>query len=74
MVVFSTLAHTVNSPAAEWSALVRYHTKRNASEYAGLVNASESEARDLIDVTSSLRDRVRTWLSAHRPDLLEKLK
>ncbi len=43
-------------PAAEWAALVRYHTKCNSSEYAGPVNASESEARDLIEVTSALRD------------------
>ena len=70
MVVFSTLVHTVASPAAECAALLRYHTKRNSSEYAGLVNASEAEARDLIEVTRSLRDRVRAWLGAHRPDLL----
>lgn len=72
MVVFSTLPHTVASPAAEWAALARYHTKRNSSEYAGLINASDAEARDLIEMTSSLRDRVRAWLGAHRPDLLEK--
>ena len=70
MVVFSTLVHTVASPAAECAALVRYHTKRNSSEYAGLVNASEAEARDLIEATRSLRDRVRAWLGAHRPDLV----
>lgn len=70
MVVFSTLVHTVASPATEWTALTRYHTKRNSSEYAGLVNASEAEARDLIEVTNSLQNRVRAWLSAHRPDLL----
>ena len=70
MVVFSTLVHTVALPAAQCAALVRYHTKRNSSEYAGLVNASEAEARDLIELTSSLRDRVSAWLGAHRPDLL----
>ena len=72
MVVFSTLAHTVASPAAEWAALARYHTKRNSSEYVGLVNASEADARDLIEVTSSLRDRVHRWLGAHRPELLSR--
>ncbi len=70
MVVFSTLVHTVASPVAECAALVRYHTKRNSSEYAGLVNASEAEAGDLIELTSSLRGRVRGWLGVHRPDLL----
>ena len=74
MVVFSTLVHTVASPAAECAALLRYHTKRNSSEYAGLVNASEAEARDLIEVTGALRDRVRAWLGAHRPDLLSRKK
>lgn len=72
MVVFSTLVHTVALPAAQCAALVRYHTKRNSSEYAGLVNASEAEARDLIELTSSLRDRVSAWLGAHRPDLLSR--
>lgn len=72
MVVFSTLAHTVASPAADCAALLRYHTKRNSSEYAGLLNASDVDARDLIALTSMLRDRVRAWLSAHRPDLLPK--
>ena len=70
LVVFSTLVHTVASPATECASLVRYHTKRNFSEYAGLVNASEADARDLIELASSLRERVRTWLGAHRPDLL----
>ena len=70
VIVFATLVHTVGSPAAESAALVRYHTKRNSSEYAGLMNASDAEARDLIELTSELRDRVRAWLCANRPDLL----
>ena len=70
MVVFSTLTHTISSPAAEWTALVRYHTKRNSSEYAGLANVSDADARDLVEVTGSPRDRVRAWLGANRPDLL----
>lgn len=70
VIVFSTLAHTVASPAAEWSALTRYHTKRNASEYAGLTNASDAEARDLIELTGALGNRVRAWLGVHRPGLL----
>ncbi len=45
MVVFSTLVYTVALPAAESAALVRYHTKRNSSEYVGLVNASEAEGK-----------------------------
>jgi hypothetical protein len=67
LVVFTTLPHTVASPAAEWAALVRYHTKRNSTEYAGLVNASQAEARDLVQLTGALRDRLRTWLAAHHP-------
>jgi len=66
MVVFSTLVHTVDSPTAEWSALLRYHTKRNSSEYAGLSNVSAADARDLIELTSSLYDRVRA-LTMQRP-------
>lgn len=70
LVVFTTLPHTVASPAAEWAALVRYHTKRNSTEYAGLVNASQAEARDLVQLTGALRDRLRAWLAAHHPGLL----
>ena len=70
MVVFATLPHTVDSPAAEWAALVRYHTKRNSTEYAGLVNASQAEARDLIQLTGALQERLREWLAAHHPELL----
>jgi hypothetical protein len=70
IVVFSTLVHTVSSPAPECAVLLRYHTKRNSSEYAGLVNASEADARDLVEVAGSLGERVRKWLKAHRPELL----
>ena len=70
MVVFSTLPHTVESPAEEWATLARYHTKRNSSEYAGLVNATDADARDLIQVTDFLRNRVLAWIGSHRPDLL----
>ena len=70
VVVFSTLVHTVASPAEEAAVLVRYHTRRNASEYTGLVNASESEARDLIAITEALHPRLRAWLRAHRLELL----
>lgn len=72
VVVFSTLVHTVASPPAECASLVRYHTKRNSSEYAGLVNASDADARDLIELTGSLHERLLAWLGAHRPDLLPK--
>ena len=69
MVVFTTLPHTVGSPAAEWAALVRYHTKRNSTEYAGLVSASQAEARDLIELAGALRERVHGWLTNQRPEL-----
>ena len=57
-VVFQTLDMTVGAPKELWVALDRYHTKRNASEYAGAVEASEAEADDLLELARQLEAQV----------------
>ncbi len=61
-VVFQSLPHTVGVPTALWSALLRYHSKRNASEYGGLVVVTEQEAKDLLGLTAELEAIVRAKL------------
>ena len=53
-VVFQTLEATVDAPKELWVALDRYHTRRNASEYAGMVEASAVEADDLLELAQQL--------------------
>lgn len=53
-VVFQTLEATVAAPKGLWVALDRYHTRRNASEYAGMVEASAAEADDLLELARQL--------------------
>jgi hypothetical protein len=43
-VVFQTLAATIGASQELWITLDRYHTRRNASEYGGMVEASASDA------------------------------
>lgn len=53
-IVFQTLEVTVGAPKALWISLDHYHTRRNASEYAGMVEASVAEADDLLDLARQL--------------------
>lgn len=53
-IVFQTLETTVGAPKELWVALDRYHTRRNASEYAGMVEASATEADDLLELARQL--------------------
>jgi HAMP domain-containing protein len=68
-VAFQSLAHTVNAPQALWSALNRYHSKRNQSEYGGLTDASEAEAKDITALAAQLQEIVRSWVRQHKPDI-----
>ncbi|MDP2824435.1 MAG: hypothetical protein Q8O52_17360 [Sulfuritalea sp.] len=53
-VVFQALEVTVGAPKELWIALDRYHTRRNASEYSGMIEASKIEADDLLDLAKRL--------------------
>jgi len=69
-IVFQSLQHTVSAPASLWLTLDKYHDKRNASEYAGLINVSAAEADDIAALAGELNARVKAWLRSQRPDLL----
>ena len=64
-IVFQSLAHTIDAEPRLWSTLDRYHTKRNRSEYGGLVKVSDAEARDLLALATELHGRVVRWLKTH---------
>ncbi len=70
-IVFQSLVHTVGATAVLASSLNRYHTKRNRSEYDGLVTATDAEAQDILALTKDLKVLVMAWLKKHRPDLLK---
>lgn len=69
-IVFQSLVHTVQAPATLASSLNRYHTKRNRSEYEGLVPATDAEALDMVALATDLKSLVVGWLRKHRPELL----
>lgn len=68
-IVFQTLPHTIGADVALWRTLDKYHTKRNASEYAGILNVSENETEDLVNTTETLLELVVGWLKMNRSDL-----
>lgn len=53
-IVFQTLEATAEAPRELWVALDRYHTRRNASEYSAMIEASKTEADDLLDLAKRL--------------------
>ncbi len=69
-IVFQSLVHTIQAPATLASSLNRYHTKRNRSEYDGLVSATDLEAEDMVALTNNLKALVVAWLRKYRPELL----
>ena len=69
-VVFQTLGVTIGASQQLWVTLDRYHTRRNASEYGGMVEASASEAEDLLAAAQELHALFRDWLARNRPGAL----
>lgn len=68
-IVFQSLAHSIHAKEALWSSLNRYHTKRNRFEYGQWIEVTDAEARDLLNLATTLRDHLGGWLAKHRPDL-----
>ena len=68
-VVFEALEASVAAERKLWATLVRYHTRRNKSEYEGLATVSDAEARELLALATTLEERVTTWLVKFRPQL-----
>lgn len=56
--VFQTLAHTLNLPAAKWRVLAKAHDIRNTAEYQGHLQADEQLLADLVSVAEEVRTAV----------------
>lgn len=56
--VFQSLAHTLDFPAAEWRVLALCHDRRNLAEYEGVVDVDEQLLHDLLRVTGELLTQV----------------
>lgn len=67
-IVFQTLPLTVGADESIWVTLDKAHTRRNASEYEGIVEATESDAADLALTTQKLYDLLLSWIQKNRPE------
>jgi hypothetical protein len=68
-IVFQTLPLTVGADESIWVTLDKAHTRRNASEYEGIVEATESDATDIALTAQRLHDLLVSWMLRHHPDL-----
>lgn len=53
--VFQSLAHTLELPAAEWRVLALCHDRRNLAEYEGTLEIDEQLLNDLLRIAEKLR-------------------
>jgi hypothetical protein len=58
--VFQSLAHTIELPAAEWRVLALCHDRRNMAEYEGALDIDEQLLNDLLRITASLAEKLRS--------------
>lgn len=58
--VFQSLAHTLELPAAEWRVLALCHDRRNLAEYEGTLEIDEQLLTDLLRITVSLADKLQS--------------
>lgn len=58
--VFQSLAHTIELPAAEWRVLALCHDRRNLAEYEGAVEIDEQLLNDLLRITANLAEKLRS--------------
>lgn len=57
--VFQSLAHTIELPAAEWRVLALCHDRRNLAEYEGTLEIDEQLLNDLLRITANLAKKLR---------------
>lgn len=58
-VVFQALPHTVDAPAALWTAVAAVHDRRNAIEYSAALAPTQAEITDLLTQVRALDRLVR---------------
>ncbi|MBI1905281.1 MAG: hypothetical protein HYS20_03415 [Rhodocyclales bacterium] len=56
--VFQSLAHTLDMPAAEWRVLALCHDRRNLAEYEGVIELDERLLKDLLRIAGLLAEKV----------------
>lgn len=56
--VFQSLAHTLDLPAAEWRVLALCHERRNLAEYEGLIEIDQQLLTDLLRITAVLAEKL----------------
>jgi hypothetical protein len=61
--VFEVLVHTVNLAPENCRVLDDAHRKRNAAEYAGVIDMNESLVSSIIDVANEVKDRLRKLIA-----------
>lgn len=57
--VFQSLAHTLELPAAEWRVLALCHDRRNLAEYEGTLEIDEQLLTDLLRIAGVLVEKLR---------------
>ncbi len=62
-VVFQTLAHTLELPAAKWRVLAQAHDKRNRVEYEGVIEIDTKLVEAMLRVTREISLRIRRLTS-----------
>ena len=68
-VLIQALPKTANIPIDRVRVLDAFRAARNQSDYRG-IPVSDSVAAECAAEAAKLVEDIRTWLSAHRPDLL----
>jgi len=68
-IVFQTLPLTLGADESIWVTLDKAHTRRNASEYEGIIEASDTDATDLALTAQKLYDLLTSWIQTNRPEL-----
>ena len=71
-IIFQALGITAGASTELWTALDRYHDRRNAAEYEAAPPASEAEAKDLVELTVKLQNLVTDRIKRNHPELLKK--
>ncbi len=70
-IIFQALGATAGAPPELWMALDRYHDRRNAAEYEAAPPATETEAKDLVELARKLQKLVTDRIRRNHPALLK---
>ena len=63
ILVFQTVAHTLQLPPAVWRVLAKCHQARNLAEYEGETHLDERLVADLIDAARTVQEALRKTMA-----------